>query len=406
MNTESYINEMMADVRKKFRNLKQQMPSREIMNAFTKVYRHYFTPTLYDEVDGKLTEKRMNYDNPHPELLKAVYTDTPLAVMIKNNEVISTSSQPFVMAMMLRDGFVAKGMKVLEIGTGSGYNAGIISQITGSQDNVTTVEIHKEITEFALQNFKRAGLEGIHAITDDGGRGYSKNAPYDSIIVTCGAPEIPMHAQVSTGGYISLPLVTRGMETLCSLKKREDGSFEGYLSLFVRFLHFEGIYSDRSQFAKKIGSLQRMMENHGSINETMMSEMSGLLEIESDSPEIRMQKRRKRAAFNMFTAINDDDAVLYESEAEGRRSGYGLWHTETVVANSGFAVMFPNEIVVWGNNEISERLLTYYHRWKDLGEPSLDRYTIEFFPQHVTNTSLGEQFAVKRKNGFTVFAIR
>jgi len=280
-----------------FKKLKMNLPPAEYVEAFRKVPRHLFTPYVFEENDGVIKKRMFNYRELQESQLKQVYIDAPIIVMIENDEVVATSSQPFVMAMMLVDAKVKEGGRVLEIGTGSGYNAAVLSEITGGAKNVFTTEIKKSVAELAKENLKRAGYGEVEVSASDGGGGYDPGAPYDSVIITCGAPEIPMHSQVKTGGTISLPLVTRGMETLCSLTKGEDGVFRGYLTIFVRFLHFEGIYSDKKQFAKNISSLQRVVESYGKKRNDVKELMADIFAGESDSDEIKKAKRTLRTCF-------------------------------------------------------------------------------------------------------------
>jgi len=87
-------------------------------------------------------------------LLRKIYVDTPVVVLAEGDNVIATSSQPFVMALMLRDANVREGGKILEIGTGSGYNAAIIAYICKKEENVVSIEIDKKVADFALENLK------------------------------------------------------------------------------------------------------------------------------------------------------------------------------------------------------------------------------------------------------------
>lgn len=382
-------------------------PGPEVMQAFYKVPRHLFVPYLYDEEGDKLKKVALNYADPDLSFLEKVYVDTPLAIWAKDNEVLSTSSQPLVMAVMLRDARVKAGDKVLEIGTGCGYNAGVTATIVGNPEKVVTIEIYPEVAELAAQNLNRAGFPGVEVITGDGGRGYPKKAPYNCIIITCGSPEIPWSKQLADDGTISLPLVTRGVETLCSLTKQPDGSFKGYLSLFVRFLHFEGIYSDQRHFSREIGALKRMIEGGGHKNPEVTSALSTILLSGAESESEALAKRKERSAFELFLAVSDKDAMVYLSDVKGRERGYAIWRREKQINDSGVAVMFPNEVIHWGNPKIAGEIGDRYREWVSLGKPSLADYEVRFYPTGLECPSLsGHSYEVKRKSGSTVFSLK
>lgn len=398
---------MIESFLEKFRKLNKDKPAESILRAFEKVPRHLFTPFLYEERDGSFKQKMFNYRDLSEEQLKQVYVDTPIVVLAKDDEVIATSSQPFVMALMLIDAKIKEGGKILEIGTGSGYNAAIMAEITKDEKKIISTEIKENVANLAQENLKRAGYPDVKVIASDGGKGFEADAPYDSVIITCGAPEIPMHEQVRSGGTIALPLVTRGIETLCSLTKGDDGVFRGYLNIYVRFLHFEGIYSDKKQFAKNISSLQRVVESYGKKRDDLKEYLCDLFILENDSEEIKAEKRIKRSDFQFYLAVSEEDAILYQSEIENRESGYALWHVEAKQADNGLVVMFRDEVVSWGNESVAENLIKKYKEWNNLNCPGLKDYNIEFYPSK--DDSLVSDFkswVIQRKHGLTRFSLK
>ncbi|MCD6277375.1 protein-L-isoaspartate O-methyltransferase [candidate division WOR-3 bacterium] len=379
--------------------------SPEIIDAFLKVPRHLFTPRVYEEGEnGEVIEHILDYNNPDPEILKKIYSDMPLAIIVKGKEVISTSSQPFVMAFMLEDAKIKKGMKVLEIGTGSGYNAAIIAQIVGEPQKVITIEIKQEVAELARENLKRAGFEKVKVITGDGGAGYPEEAPYDSILATCSCPEIPWMDQLAPKGTIAFPLITRGIETLVSLQE-ENGILKGSLTLFVRFLRFEGVYSAPEHFAREIRALQRLVEK-GEKRKEIMQELEEILLQGDENEKEKREKAIKRAGFEFFLAITEPEALVYESGIKGHERGYALWHKDKDLSKSGIVVLFPDEIVLWGNKEIEKKISRRFEEWKNLGEPGLRDYEIAFYPNETIAPLSKNQWSVPRRRGTTIFSLK
>ncbi len=197
--------------------------------AFAEVPRHLFVPYYF--AGGAAGYRRLWGEDPDParraRWLEGVYEDTPLATRIRNGELVSSSSQPSLMAGMLEELEVRDGDAVLEIGTGTGYNAALLAHRLGD-DRVTTVDLDPEITESARRHLDAAGYHPA-VITGDGARGCPSRAPFDRIIVTCALPSVPRAwlAQCRPGARILAPLATG----LIALDVRDASHAEG------RFLH-------------------------------------------------------------------------------------------------------------------------------------------------------------------------
>mgnify|MGYP001820615931 CR=1 FL=1 len=128
------------------------------------------------------------------------YEDMPLPIPCGQ-----TISQPSVVGLMTQALDVQPRDKVLEIGTGSGYQAAILSQLAR---RVYTVERHKRLTQAAEAIFQQMDLTNITAVTGDGSRGYPEQAPFDRILVTAAAedPPGPLLAELKEGGIMVLPV--------------------------------------------------------------------------------------------------------------------------------------------------------------------------------------------------------
>jgi protein-L-isoaspartate(D-aspartate) O-methyltransferase len=133
-----------------------------------------------------------------------------------------TVSQPYMVAFMTQALHLRGGEKVLEIGTGSGYQAAILSHIARY---VYSVERHPELANQAKRLFQELGYTNIEVEIGDGSKGLPEYAPYDGIIVTAAAPEIPedLIDQLAVGGHLVIPVGSRQEQVLCCLQKTEDG---------------------------------------------------------------------------------------------------------------------------------------------------------------------------------------
>ncbi|MFF9646571.1 methyltransferase domain-containing protein [Kitasatospora aureofaciens] len=153
--------------------------------AVAQVPRHVFVPHFFEQDAGQWTEITAE----SPGYLEAVYANRALTTQIKGDEPTSSSSEPGLMLTML-DALEAKpGHRVLEVGTGTGYNAALMSHALGDT-NVTTVDVDPELTTDAERRLGAAGYRPV-VRTGDGALGVQQRAPFDRIIATCGMQSIP-----------------------------------------------------------------------------------------------------------------------------------------------------------------------------------------------------------------------
>lgn len=167
------------------------------------------------------------------------YEDMPLPIPCGQ-----TISQPSVVGLMTQALDVQPRHKVLEIGTGSGYQAAILSQLAR---RVYTVERHKRLTRAAEEIFRELDLTNITAVTADGSRGYPEQAPFDRILVTAAAedPPGPLLAQLKEGGIMVLPVGQSDAVQHLIKVTRTDAGYDYDELLPVRFVPLvEGVGSD------------------------------------------------------------------------------------------------------------------------------------------------------------------
>ncbi|MFJ5303898.1 methyltransferase domain-containing protein [Streptomyces sp. NPDC088350] len=203
--------------------------------VFEAVPRHVFVPYYYVGVVGGY--ERLWRDSPDPRTrerwLRGVYADAPLATRMRDGELVSSSSQPSLMARMLVELGVEDGDRVLEIGAGTGYNAALLAHRLGD-DLVTTVDLEPEITESARSHLADAGYRPA-VVTGDGTRGVPEQGPYDRIVATCALPTIPHGwlAQCSPGARILAPLATGLIALTVRDAEHAEGAFLNTAAYFV-----------------------------------------------------------------------------------------------------------------------------------------------------------------------------
>lgn len=162
------------------------------------------------------------------------YSDGPLPIGEKQ-----TISQPYMVALMTELLELSGHEKVLEIGTGSGYQAAILATLT---DRVYTVERIRPLAIRARKALDSLCLLNVNIKISDGTFGWEEEAPFDAIVVTAGAPEIPQKLvdQLKPGGKLVIPVGNQYEQTLVRITKNEDGSVVSHDVTGCRFVKLVG----------------------------------------------------------------------------------------------------------------------------------------------------------------------
>lgn len=162
------------------------------------------------------------------------YRDSPLPIGYQQ-----TISQPYVVAYMTEMLMIKKGDRILEIGTGSGYQAAIIAHLGAY---IFTIERQKELWVKANRIFKELGYDRIITRLGDGTMGWKSVGPFDGIIVTAAGPNVPepLVEQLKTGGRMIIPVGSRNIQELIYVEKKEDSSIEKKNMASVTFVPLIG----------------------------------------------------------------------------------------------------------------------------------------------------------------------
>ncbi len=163
------------------------------------------------------------------------YDDTPLPIPANQ-----TISQPYIVAYMIAALELRPADRVLEIGTGSGYAAAILSRIAGE---VYTVERHHKLADYARERLSRLGYANVFVHHGDGTRGWPEHAPYNGIIVAAGGPTVPesLREQLAVGGRMVIPVGrSRHQQNLILITRPAEGSYTEEMLVPVAFVPLIG----------------------------------------------------------------------------------------------------------------------------------------------------------------------
>lgn len=177
----------------------------------------------FESVRARLIDrlkKRIGVDHISEQVLHAMMS-VPRHLFVRKSDIAhayddyplpigygQTISAPHIVAIMCTLLDVEKGMKILEIGGGSGYHAAVLAELTGPDGMVYSIERIPELAEFARDNLRNAGYPNAAVMTGDGTLGLPEYAPYDRILVACAAPAIPppLIDQLKRGGKMVIPI--------------------------------------------------------------------------------------------------------------------------------------------------------------------------------------------------------
>jgi protein-L-isoaspartate(D-aspartate) O-methyltransferase len=175
------------------------LKSKQLEEALRNIPRHYFVPE---------------------SIRHLAYRDTPLSIGFNQ-----TISQPSTVVAMTEVLGVKKDQKILEIGTGSGWQSTILSHLVGEKGFVYTIEVIKELAEFAKGNLQKMRVRNVEVFVQDGSLGLEEKAPFDRIIVTAACPDIPrpLLEQLKVDGIMVIPVGDVYLQEMMVIKKLKKG---------------------------------------------------------------------------------------------------------------------------------------------------------------------------------------
>ncbi len=325
-----------------------------------------------------------------PELpLEQVYSDASAAIKYDNRgNVVAAVSEPSTVAVMLAQLDLQDGMNVLEIGTGTGYNAALMQQLVGSDGTVTTLELDKTLAEQAVRNLGRAGAFRVNVVNLDGAAGYSPRASYDRIIATVGLLDIPRQwvRQLKPGGVIVAPLWLNGHISV-ALRLQPDGTLLSRRNQPGSFVQIRGAYAAPDMREPIDGSGLVLAAND--LNEIDAISLHLLLTHDLESAYLGnpLLRDELQLSFVPYLFLNPPEGYLFAHYfVKENMQAYGM------ITGTGFALITPGGACLvpydgQGNAFTSggaDAFMAVHDRldaWNTAGRPSITRMRIRLIPK-------------------------
>jgi protein-L-isoaspartate(D-aspartate) O-methyltransferase len=212
--------------------------------AFRQVPRHLFLP------DVPLVE---------------AYADEPVYTKHEGDGTrISAASQPKIVAMMLEQLAIEPGERLLELGAATGYNAALMATLTGADGRVTTIDIDEDLVAGAREHLTAASIDNVEAVVADGALGHPETAPFDRVIATVGAHEVPTAwlDQLASGGRLVAPVRLRGCASRSIVFERDQDGWRSLGSEMAIFMPLRGLGDDARRVLDLTGTGEVTLQTH------------------------------------------------------------------------------------------------------------------------------------------------
>lgn len=376
--------------------------SSSVESAFRAVPRELFVPQYAAE-----------------EGIPAVYQDRPIVIKSgPQGQPMSSSSQPTLMAAMLERLAVERGQRVLEIGTGTGYNAALLAHLTGDPTLVSTMEFDTAVASQAAKNLKRYGQD-VRVVAGDGLIGFPEAGPYDRIICTASSAAVRRSwiEQAGNGCLIQVPLLLSicafSAQSIVTFRRDEDAcrSIDSLPGQFMPLAdeditegngthtHSEGDVhehsTDEMPWGITVGS--RHVRGLSLGRREYHSRAERLLQ---DPPEMYPLGRRIRPGRItpfLAVAIGDGDLVVHRSPGRPYE-GIGLACSDGLALLTGGDRLLT-KIEGFGAPKASVQLRDYVRDWDGLGRPSSVGLSAVVY---IEDTSPPKHWRVIRRDGMAI----
>jgi protein-L-isoaspartate(D-aspartate) O-methyltransferase len=311
--------------------------------------------------------------------LTQAYADVAIPTHWERGAAVSSASQPTMVAIMLEQLDLQPGMRALEIGAGTGYNAALLAELVGPEGSVTTVDIDPVIAEEARARLWSAGYERVRVLAADGAEGAPDFAPYDRIILTVGAADISPAwvGQLVEAGLLVLPLRLGGAEASVALRKEQDGVLRSVSLTPCGFMRLRGAESAPEHLVTLANGWRLAGERASEIG----PEVARLLEM---WPRRRIWTRPS-PLLPLYLGLDHPGFVyLWKETGRERRRPHGRFGLYVEGQDGPSLALLANVLPIlltFGGSVADAALDAEVARWRALGFPSLESWQVTASPR-------------------------
>ena len=348
-------------------------------HLFVKRYREWGT-TDWRQVTAENLEQH----------LPTLYADRPLLLFgDDDSNVLSTISQPSFVLRMLDMLRLQPGQTVFELGAGSGWNAALMGHLVGPDGRVFSLELIPELARTAAETVQTVGIKNVSIVAADGGDGYPAGAPYDRVIFTAGAFDLPraFHDQLKDGGLLMAVIKLEGGGDSLFVLQKTGNHFESVDSMACAFVQLRGKYE---------------MEGLEPAAPSTLPEWPQLQDQEVSKTRFWWGGNGQESfawrtmGIRFFLGISEPRFRAFKTEKAAERPMeehyFGLWDQQ----RRSLVLAKDDWLIAYGNAWAKEHLLVKVRQWVDLGMPAAASFKLEVHPSDCRVAAHGNQWIVKR----------
>ena len=358
-----------------------------VKQALFNVPRHHFIEQYYhdSEPDGIV---QVGLPNPTPEQLEHIYSDRGMMI---REEPHSAASQPSLIFGMLKDLHLTHGHKVLEVGTGSGWNAGLLAFTVGDDSLVYSIDLQADLVEKARKHLSTVGFNRVNLKVGDAGFGWDGET-FDRIIVTVGSPDIPPAwiQSLKEGGVLVMPLKTNGVgDPILRLHKQGD-KLTGKFTQPAGFMNLQGSFKSSSEAGLEppwdpvVAALLQEEPTTVPFPTVFGTDCAFWLRLNGEPMRTLWEYKGQRGMYPALLA--PELPALY-------------------VPQQVYAAKVRRRMDVYGNPQLVERFIKGIEEWINLGSPKLTDYHIELIDPTESDERAPYRYIDQRPNTTLRFSL-
>lgn len=358
-----------------------------LKQALFNVPRHLFIEQYYDD---EAPDGIVHVESPIPtaKQLEAIYSNRGLMIREDSH---SAASQPMLIFGMLGDLKLTHGCKVLEIGTGSGWNAGLIAFSVGDGNLVYSIDLQADLVEKARKHLNSAGFNEVNLRAGDGGLGWDGET-FDRIIVTVGSPDIPPAwiESLAEDGILVMPLKTRGAGDPILRLHKQGNTLTGTFTQWAGFMDLQGNFKSSTENALEPSSdpvVEALLQEEPTFTPLpayVGSDCALYLRLNGEPMETLWEYKEQRGMHSVLLDRELPALCVPRSIREPKQE---------------------NRVEAYGKPQGVDRFIARIEEWINLGSPKITDYHIELIDPAASDDVAPHSYIDKRPNATLRFSL-